>query len=253
MKPPAGGTTAREAIITTRPAPAASMCGTTARAAVNDEVRFIASIRSHVARSVSTRPPPAKPPTPVTRTSMRRWRSTTAPASRAMAASSVTSQRSSITRGFVAASSEDSRRARSASTMYGTQTVPPSRRKRWTIAWPRAPLPPVTSATRGTSVRRGRGHHDGRALDLVVAHLGDVEVLEGLAQLLEGLLEGRQRLARARQRRGAREQVVLHVRMVDAALLHLGDGLGQHLVRRAHQLGALGALLQALAQAALQE
>src|SRR5439155_23817128 len=254
MKPPAGGTTAREEIMTTRPPLAASMWGTTARAAVNAEVRFIASIRSQAARSVSTSPPPAKPPTPVTRTSSRPCLSATAAASRAMAASSVTSQRSSMTRARVLASSEASSRARSASTIHGTHTAAPSARKRWTIAWPSAPLPPVTRATRGMgSVRRGRGHHDGRPLDLVIAHLGHVEVLERFAQPLERLLERRQGLARARQRRGPGEQVVLHVRMVDAALLDLGHHLGQHLVGRAHHLGALDPLLQALAEAALEE
>src|SRR5262249_41592642 len=67
----------------------------------------------------------------------------------------------------------------------------------------------------------GRGGHDRGALDLVVADLADVELLEVVAELLEGLLERRQRLARARERGRAREEVVLDVGMVDPSLLDL--------------------------------
>src|SRR5213080_2513491 len=59
MKPPAGGITAREPMVTTRPRPAAVIRGTAARAAVKVAVRLSVSMRSHVARSVSRRPPPA--------------------------------------------------------------------------------------------------------------------------------------------------------------------------------------------------
>src|SRR5207244_9362989 len=55
MTPGPGGTAAREPIVTTRPRPAFTMWGTTARAATNVAVRFMASIPSHVARSVSIR------------------------------------------------------------------------------------------------------------------------------------------------------------------------------------------------------
>src|SRR2546426_9035983 len=196
----------------------------------------------------------AKPPTRLTRTSTRRWRSSTAVASRAIAASSATSQRSSISRARAASSTEASSRSRSFSTIQGPQTTAPSARKRGVTAWPRAPLPPVTMATRATTLfRRRRRQHDARALDLVVAHLRHVELLEVVLQLLERLLEGGQRLARLGQRRRAREQVVLHVGMVDATLLHLGHHGGQGLVGRAHERGALLALLQPTAQRRLQK
>src|SRR5688572_23345063 len=100
-------------------------------------------------------------------------------------------------------------------------TAAPSASSRRTMACPRAPVPPVTMAARrpvmraGRLVDRGGRHHDGGALDLVVANLGDVEIVEVGAQLLERLLERGQGLARLRERRRAREQVVLHVRMVD--------------------------------------
>src|SRR5712691_3609317 len=73
-----------------------------------------------------------------------------------------------------------------------------------------------------SSLARGGRRHDGGALDVLVAHLGHVEGLEVLDQLLEGLLEAGQRLALPGQRRGAREDEVLHVRVIDAAPLDLG-------------------------------
>src|SRR2546426_3448235 len=196
----------------------------------------------------------AKPPTRLTRTSTRRWRSSTAVASRAIAASSATSQRSSISRARAASSTEASSRSRSFSTIQGTQTTAPSARKRRVTAWPRAPLPPVTMATRATTLfRRRRRQHDARALDLVVAHLRHVELLEVLLQPLEGLLERRQRLARLGQRRRAREQVVLHVGMVDPALLHLRHHRRQRLVGCAHERRTLLALFEAFTQRRLEE
>src|SRR5262245_735220 len=99
----------------------------------------------------------------------------------------------------------------------------------------------------------GRGGHDRGTLDLVVADLADVELLEVLAELLEGLLERRQRLARARERGRAREQVVLHVGMVDPALLDLGDGDRERRLGGAHHVGPLRPSLDALRHALLQE
>src|SRR6185436_19354179 len=89
----------------------------------------------------------------------------------------------------------------------------------------------------GSGVRR-RDRHDRRALDVLVPDLPDLERLDVLAQLLEGLLEWRQRLALARERRGAGEHVVLHVRVIDAALLDLRYGDGEHLVDRPHEARA---------------
>ena len=63
------------------------------------------------------------------------------------------------------------------------------------------------------------------ALDVLVAHLGDVEVVEIRGELPERLVEARQRLALAGERRGAGEHEVLHVGMIDPALLELGHDL----------------------------
>src|SRR5437660_82724 len=71
MKPPTGGTTAREATRTTRPYRARTMCGATAFVAVKALVRLRSSIRRQAAASVSRSDPPAKPPTAPTRTSTR--------------------------------------------------------------------------------------------------------------------------------------------------------------------------------------
>src|SRR5436309_1997408 len=253
MKPPAGGTTAREATATMRPAPAASMGGTTAWAATYAVVRFRVSIESHSLRSVWTRSPIAKPPTALTRTSMCRWRASSDWVSPAIAVSSATSHRSSTSRDRVAASTDAASRSRSASTIHGTHTTAPSARKRRVMAWPRAPLPPVTRTTRATLLPGRRRHHDGRALDLVVADLRNVELLEVVLELLERLLERRQGLAGLRERRRPRQHVVLHVRVIDAALLDLGHHARQRLVGRAHEAGALLALREAAAQRRLEE
>src|SRR6266545_146187 len=103
-----------------------------------------------------------------------------------------------------------------------------------------------------SSARRGSAH-DGRALDVLVPHLGDVEVLDVLDKFLEGLVEGRQGLSLARERRGAREHEVLDVGMVDPALLELGDDAGQRLVGRPDQFRARFTLLERLREAALEE
>src|SRR5215468_10522269 len=100
--------------------------------------------------------------------------------------------------------------------------------------------------------RRGRAH-DGGALDVVVADLGDVEALDVLHQLLEGLIERRQGLALAGERRGAREDVVLHVGMVDPPLLDLRHHVAEGLVGGPHQLRPLLPFLEGLGEAALQE
>src|SRR5439155_903118 len=74
-------------------------------------------------RSVWTRSPIAKPPTALTRTSIRPWRASRASARRAIAASSATSQRSSISRLRAVPSTEASSRSRSCATIHGTQTT----------------------------------------------------------------------------------------------------------------------------------
>src|SRR5437870_5170194 len=220
MKPPAGGITAREPMVTTRPRPAAVIRGTAARAAVKVAVRLSVSMRSHVARSVSRRPPPAKPPTSVTRTSSRRWRAWSVLTRSPTARSSVTSARTRSSRSFAVASTPAWSRSRSASTMNGAATVAPSASRRRVTAWPSAPVPPVTSATRPVSVivskprqaawtvggliwmlsgraplpdrpyclRESFGRwnrHDGRALDVLVPHLADVEALVLLVEQAE--------------------------------------------------------------------
>src|SRR5207249_1321194 len=196
-----------------------------ARAAVKVAVRLSVSMRSHVARSVSRRPPPAKPPTSVTRTSSRRRRAWSVLTRSPTARSSVTSARTRSSRSFAVASTPAWSRSRSASTMNGAATVAPSASRRRVTAWPSAPVPPVTSATRPVSVigpkprqaawtvggliwvlsgraplpdrpyclRESFGRwnrHDGRALDVLVPHLADVEVGHALPQLFERLLEG---------------------------------------------------------------
>src|SRR5919204_508605 len=106
MKPPVGGTTAREATATTRPPPPASIGGTTACAATYAVVRFNVNIESHSRRSVCARSPIAKPPTALTRTSMCRCLASNDCVSPAIAVSSATSQRSSTSRGRAAASTD---------------------------------------------------------------------------------------------------------------------------------------------------
>src|SRR5205809_2408557 len=288
MKPPAGGITAREPMVTTRPRPAPVIRGTAARAAVKVAVRLSVSMRSHVARSVSRRPPPAKPPTSVTRTSSRRWRAWSVLTRSPTARSSVTSARTRSSRSFAVASTPAWSRSRSASTMNGAATVAPSASRRRVTAWPSAPVPPVTSATRPVSVigpkprqaawtvggliwvlsgraplpdrpyclRESFGRwnrHDGRALDVLVPHFADVEVGHALPQLFERLLEGRQRLALSREWRGAREDEVLHVGMVDPALLDPGHDDGQRLVGLSDEARALLALADAFLQRRLEE
>ena len=95
--------------------------------------------------------------------------------------------------------------------------------------------------------------HDGRALDVLVADLADVEALDVLDELPERLVEARERLALAGERRGPGEDEVLHVGVVDPALLELGHHQAERGVGRAHQLGALLALRQRLREVALQE
>src|SRR6266478_751650 len=98
----------------------------------------------------------------------------------------------------------------------------------------------------------GRGHDRG-ALDLVVADFAHVELVEVVLQLLEGLLERRKRLARAGERGRAREEVVLHVGMVDPPLLDLRDGDAECLVGGADQVGALRPRVESLGQGLLEE
>src|SRR6185295_19119619 len=95
--------------------------------------------------------------------------------------------------------------------------------------------------------------HDGRALDVFVADLADVEGLDVLDELPERLVEAWERLALAGERRGPGEDEVFHVRVLDPALRELGYGLAERGVGRAHELGALLALRQRLREVALQE
>src|SRR2546425_4496324 len=316
------------------------MCGATAFVAAKALVRLSWSTRRQVAAWVSRSDPPAKPPTAPTRTSTRPRATMVRSTNTVIAARSVTSTGSVTRRSRWAGATRARSSARSVSTAYGTATIAPSARNRSVTAWPSAPVPPVTIATRFCSGLReagatggwpevrgdaassgmsrftlpgaagparsagglgqvrpgvvrhvaihftgGRGagafggwpetrgdaassgmsrfvptcslargdRHDRRALDLVVTDPGDVERLEVRAELLEGLLEGRQRFARPGERRGAGQHVVLHVRVVDAALLDLRDDLAQGRVRLADERGALPALLEALRQRELQE
>src|SRR3970040_631486 len=61
MRPPAGGTTAREETLTMRPRRAARMAGRTARQPMTAEVRLRAIMRRHYASEVGARAPPAEP------------------------------------------------------------------------------------------------------------------------------------------------------------------------------------------------
>src|SRR5215831_1976056 len=112
-------------------------------------------------------------------------------------------------------------------------------------------------STPGRAIRvsssRGRRRHDGRALDVLVADLAHVEGFEILGQLLEGLIEARQRLALPGEGRRPGEHEVLHVGMIDPALLDLGHDASQRLVRFADQAGALLAILERLGELSLQE
>src|SRR5206468_1320307 len=243
------------------------MCGATAFVAAKALVRLRSSIRRQVASSVSRSEPAAKPPTAPTRMSTRPRATTVRSTKAVIAARSVTSTGSVTRRPRSAGVARSHSWSRSFATAYGTATTAPSVRNCSVTAWPRAPVPPVTIATRccsgarapgalggwpetrcgparfgmslfippdahstGRSLGRRGNRHDRGALDLVVAHLGDVERLEVLAELLEGLLERRQRLARPGEGRGAGQHVVLHVRVVDAALLDLRHDLAQRRV-----------------------
>src|SRR5262249_41586559 len=79
------------------------------------------------------------------------------------------------------------------------------------------------------------------------------ESLDRRDQLRERLVERRQRLARARERTGAREHVVLHVGMVDPALLERGDSTSERRVGGLHARGALLAFAERRLERALQE
>src|SRR5262252_7594433 len=114
-----------------------------------------------------------------------------------------------------------------------------------------------SASTPGRAIRvpssRGRRRHDRRALDVLIADFAHVEGFEILGQLLEGLIEARKRLALPGERRRPREDVVLHVGMIDPALLDLGHDASQRLVRFLDQLGARLALLERLGEFPLQE
>src|SRR2546430_1771339 len=289
------------------------MCFTTAFVAAKALVRLRSSIRRQAAASVSRSAPAAKPPTAPTRMSTRPRAATERSTKAVIAARSVTSTGSATRRYRPTGAARSRKWTASASTAYGTAPLAPSVRNRSVTAWPSAPVPPVTIATRFCSGGRGAGasggwpeargdaassgmsrftlpgaagparpvggprrgatrlrpachdsfqhaslarrgdRHDRRALDLVVTDPGNVERLEVRAELLEGLLEGRQCFARPGERRGEGQHVVLHVRVVDAALLDLRHDLAQGRVRLADERGAFPALLEALRQRELQE
>src|SRR6267143_1026959 len=230
------------------------MCGTTARALANALVRFSSSIRFHVASSVSTRAPPAKPPTPATSTSRRPRVFTTRSVNPVMAGRLVTSTASVTRRPRSACATRSPSRSRSCSTAYGTATAAPSARRRSVTAWPRAPVPPVTIATRFSSgLFSGGRSHDGGALDVGVADLRHIERLEVLAKLPERLVEGRERLALAGEGRRPRQHVVLHVRVVDPALLDLLDHVAERFVGGADQIRTFHPLFEPLREPDLQE
>ncbi len=116
MKPPCGGTTARDAMLTMRPERAAIMPGSTARQAMTTDVRLSFIIRSHSASGVDTRSPPAKPPTTLTSASTRPYRSRTVCTNLATAVSSVTSAGRACTRPRCSAVRRPSSAARSSGT-----------------------------------------------------------------------------------------------------------------------------------------
>src|SRR6267142_563145 len=151
MKPPAGGTTARDATTTTRPYRARTIPGTTAFAALNALVRLRSSMCFQVSTSVSRSEPPAKPPTPATRMSILPRAATTPSAKAVIALRSVTSTACMTSRWRSAAATRWDNRSRSPSTAYGTATIAPSARRRSVTACPSAPVPPATTATRSAS------------------------------------------------------------------------------------------------------
>src|SRR5260370_37089700 len=99
----------------------------------------------------------------------------------------------------------------------------------------------------------GRHGHDGRALDVLVADLGDVEGLDVVDELPERLLEAGEGLALPGERRGAGEDEGLDVRVADPALLDPGYRPDQGLVGLPHERGPLLPLLERLREVALQE
>ena len=137
------------------------MCGATAFVAAKALVRLRSSIRRQVAASVSRSDPPAKPPTAPTRTSTRPRATMVRSTNAVIAARSVTSTGSVTRRSRWAGATRARSSARSVSTAYGTATIAPSARNRSVTAWPSAPVPPVTMATRFCSGGRGAGAFGG--------------------------------------------------------------------------------------------
>src|SRR3989454_49344 len=133
------------------------MCGATAFVAAKALVRLSSSIRRQVAASVSRSDPPAKPPTAPTRTSTRPRATMVRSTNTVIAARSVTSTGSVTRRSRWAGATRERSSARSVSTAYGTATIAPSARNRSVTAWPSAPVPPVTIATRFCSGLREAG------------------------------------------------------------------------------------------------
>src|SRR2546428_607420 len=179
------------------------MCGATAFVAAKALVRLRSSIRRQVASSVSRSEPAAKPPTAPTRMSTRPRATTVRSTKAVIAARSVTSTGSVTRRPRSAGVARSHSWSRSFATAYGTATTAPSVRNRSVTAWPRAPVPPVTIATRCCSGARAPG-----------ALGGGPETRCGPARL-EPLRQGEpQELVHAsqdRRERPAREPLVLLV------------------------------------------
>src|SRR5437867_12078084 len=112
----------------------------------------------------------------------------------------------------------------------------------------RGAAPPLPS-----SLPRGRRRYHRRALDVLVPDLADVEGLQVLRELLEGLVEAREGLALAGEGSRAREDEVLHVWVIDAALLELGHDPAERLVRLQHQGGPRLTVLEGPGEAPLEE
>src|SRR5690606_38630373 len=113
-----------------------------------------------------------------------------------------------------------------------------------------APRPRLGAAS---ALLRRRRHRARGPLHVLVADLRKIARLDVFFTFRERLLERRQRLAGARQRRGAGEEEVLDVGVVDAALLELRDRGAERLVGLADELGALLPLRQRLGEVAGEE
>src|SRR5262245_17644898 len=139
------------------------MSGSTARLHMNADVRLRSTICRQLSKGSScTDCPPCHAPTRCARTSTAPSFSRTSVTQRATEASSVTSAGTTIRPAPVSPSS--ARRLSTASSrVHVTATRQPSSRRRRVTATPRAPVPPVTSATRpvGTTTNVPSGRRAG--------------------------------------------------------------------------------------------